>query len=127
MKIVFCVIALVQSLFADCAVGNLDDVNEADAELKEECEHLLGGGGIYISSISLSTSLNTCDGMYMENAYVLRYGCNTCKTKNVKDRLKQDTIACTKQCRMTMNACMSVVQMNGAVIITPTNIHPVVR
>ena len=22
--------------------------------------------------------------MYMENAYVLRYGCNTCKTKNVK-------------------------------------------
>lgn len=108
MKIVFCVIALVQSLFADCAVGNLDDVNEADAELKEECEHLLGGGGIYISSISLSTSLNTCDGMYMENAYVLRYGCNTCKTKNVKDRLKQDTIACTKQCRMTMNECVYV-------------------
>ena len=51
MKIVFCVIALVQSLFADCAVGNLDDVNEADAELKEECEHLLGGGGIYIYQV----------------------------------------------------------------------------
>ena len=92
--------------FADCGVGSIDDINEANAELKEECEHLLGGGGVYIGKITLSTPSNTCDGIYMENAYVLRYGCNTCSSKDVQERLKQDTIACTKQCKTTMNACV---------------------
>ena len=61
---------------------------------------------MYIGKITLSTPSNTCDGIYMENAYVLRYGCNTCSSKDVQERLKQDTIACTKQCKTTMNACV---------------------
>lgn len=106
MKIAFCVIALMLNSFADCGVGSLDDVNEINAELKEECEHLLGGGGKYTGKITPSTPSNTCDGIYMENAYVLRYGCNTCTSKNIQERLRQDTVACTKQCRTTMNNCV---------------------
>lgn len=43
LKIAFCVIVLAQNLFANCGVGNFGDVNEVNADLKEECENLLGG------------------------------------------------------------------------------------
>ena len=71
MKIALSVIVLALNSFADCGVGSIEDVNEVNAQLKEECENLLGGGGKYISSITLSTPSNTCDGIYVENAYVL--------------------------------------------------------
>ena len=76
--------------------------------IKRECESLLGGGGIYHADLieAKESAQVFCNGNPVTEGFVLVFGCNTCTSKNIQERLKQDTIACTKQCRMTRNNCV---------------------
>ena len=81
---------------------------EYNTLLERECSSLMGGGGVYYGKIveASESSHVSCDGYSVAEGYVVIYGCNTCTSKNIQERLKQDTIACTKQCRTTMNNCV---------------------
>ena len=107
--VVLCAIALISKLSANCDVYDSYESAVNDSFLlQRECESLMGGGGVYHKSIveASESSPVSCDGIKRSYGYVVIYGCNTCTSKNVQERLKQDTIACTKQCRMTMNECV---------------------
>ena len=103
------VIALTSELSANCdPVDSYTVAVEYNTLLERECSSLMGGGGVYYGKIveASESSHVSCDGYPVAEGYVVIYGCNTCTSKNVQDRLKQDTIACTKQCRTTMNNCV---------------------
>ena len=66
------------------------------------------GGGIYHADLieAKESAQVFCNGYPVTEGFVLVFGCNTCTSKNIQERLKQDTIACTEQCRKTMNNCV---------------------
>ncbi|WP_300189883.1 hypothetical protein [Fibrobacter sp.] len=107
--VVLCAIVLISKLSANCdLIDSYTVAVEYNTLLERECSSLFGGGGVYYGKIveASESSPVSCDGIKRSDGYVLIYGCNTCTSKNVQERLKQDTIACTEQCRMTMNKCV---------------------
>ena len=104
-----CAIVLISKLSANCDVyDSYESAMSDNLLIKRECESLLGGGGTYHSDLieANKSARVSCDGIIREEGFVLVFGCNTCTSKNIQERLKQDTIACTKQCRMTRNNCV---------------------
>ena len=107
--VVLCAIVLISKLSANCdLIDSYTVAVEYNTLLERECSSLMGGGGIYYGKIveASESSPVSCDGIKRSDGYVVIYGCNTCTSKNVQERLEQDTIACTKQCRTTMNNCV---------------------
>ena len=103
------VIALTSELSANCdAYDSYESAMNDNLLIKRECESLLGGGGIYHANLieAKESAQVFCNGYPVTEGFVLVFGCNTCTSKNVQERLEQDTIACTKQCRTTMNNCV---------------------
>ena len=107
--VVLCAIVLTSKLSANCDIYDSYESAKNDSLLiKRECESILGGGGTFHADIieAKESARVSCQGIIREEGFVLIFGCNTCTSKNVQDRLKQDTVACTKQCRTTKNNCM---------------------
>ncbi len=103
------VIALTSELSANCdAYDSYESALNDSFLLERDCESLMGGGGTYHKDIikARESSPVSCNGYPVTEGFVLVFGCNTCTSKNVQDRLKQDTVACTKQCRTTKNNCV---------------------
>ena len=121
------VIALTSELSANCdPVDSYTVAVEYNTLLERECSSLMGGGGVYYGKIveASESSHVSCDGYSVAEGYVVIYGCNTCTSKNIQERLKQDTIACTKQCRKTMNNCVYDGMSNEWGGYYNTNQHP---
>ena len=77
--------------FADCLLYESKDyANEGAETYRESCESYGGGGGIFSYSVSESSSDNTCDGVFAENAFVLRVSCNTCGSREMKEELEEN-------------------------------------
>ena len=91
--VALCVIALTSELSANCdPVDSYTVAVEYNTLLERECSSLMGGGGVYYGKIveASESSHVSCDGYSVAEGYVVIYGCNTCTSKNIQERLKQD-------------------------------------
>ena len=102
--------------FADCLLYESKDyANEGAETYRESCESY-GGGGIFSYSVSESSSDNTCDGVFAENAFVLRVSCNTCGSREMKEELEENKKYCNEVCRTPMMTCMTTLNAWGSTL-----------
>lgn len=111
-SIAFCHLA-----FADCLIYESKEyANEGAKAYRESCENYGGGGGKFSYSVSESSSNNTCDGVFVENAFVLRVSCNTCNSLEMKEELEENKKYCNKICKTAMMTCMTVMNAWGSTL-----------
>lgn len=103
--------------FADCLIYESKEyANEGAKAYRESCENYGGGGGKFSYSVSESSSNNTCDGVFVENAFVLRVSCNTCNSLEMKEELEENKKYCNKICKTAMMTCMTVMNAWGSTL-----------
>lgn len=101
--------------FADCLLYESKEyANEGAEAYRESCESYGGGGGEFSYSVSESSSNNTCDGEFAENAYVLRVSCNTCGSREMKEELEENKKYCDGICKNPNLTCMTIMNAWGS-------------
>lgn len=108
---------LCEIVSADCLLYESEAFAiEAADEYRRSCESYGGGGGVFSFSVSKSSSNNTCDGLFAENAYVLKVSCNTCGSSEIKEELQQNKKYCNEKCKSASMTCMSPLDSWGSTL-----------
>lgn len=103
--------------FADCLLYESKEyANEGAEAYRESCESYGGGGGKFSYSVSESSSNNTCDGAFAENAFILRVSCNTCDSREMKEELEENKKYCNEICKTPMMTCMTTLNAWGSTL-----------
>ena len=108
---------LCSAAFADCLLYESESyaVEGVDA-YRESCEEYGGGGSSFSSTVTESSPNNTCEGVYVDNAYVLRVSCNTCGSQTMKEELAANKKYCNDLCRTATLSCMTPLNSWGSIL-----------